>query len=177
MKREKGAEIEWIHFPLHPEIPPEGCTLEELFGATRVRYFETMRRRLIDLLDEEGLPHGRMDRAVNSRRAQELAKWAEQKPNGERIHDVLFRLYFVEDQNLYDLDVLVEAARSIGLDPDEARHTILDGTMEFAVDADWSRAREMGVTGVPTFLFGRVPVVGAQPYQTLAMAYDRYGAD
>lgn len=96
-------------------------------------------------------------------------------PGGDRIHDALFSAHFVEDRNLYELDVLVEAARSVGLDPDEATHTIIDGTMAPAVDEDWARARRMGVTGVPTFLFGELPVVGAQPYETLAMAYERYG--
>jgi predicted DsbA family dithiol-disulfide isomerase len=36
-----------------------------------------------------------------------------------------------------------------------------------AVDADWKRARELGVTGVPTFVFGNQGLVGAQPYEAL----------
>ena len=36
-----------------------------------------------------------------------------------------------------------------------------------AVDADWMKAREDGVTGVPTFVAGNRRVVGAQPYDAL----------
>ena len=36
-----------------------------------------------------------------------------------------------------------------------------------AVDADWEKARDYGVTGVPTFVAGGRGVVGAQPYETL----------
>jgi predicted DsbA family dithiol-disulfide isomerase len=36
-----------------------------------------------------------------------------------------------------------------------------------AVDADWQKSREYGVTGVPTFVAGGRGVVGAQPYEVL----------
>jgi predicted DsbA family dithiol-disulfide isomerase len=39
-------------------------------------------------------------------------------------------------------------------------------TYQAAVDADWEKSRQYGVTGVPTFVAGPV-VVGAQPYEAL----------
>ena len=36
-----------------------------------------------------------------------------------------------------------------------------------AVDADWGRCRNLGVTAVPTFLVGNKGIVGAQPYEVL----------
>ena len=36
-----------------------------------------------------------------------------------------------------------------------------------AVDDDWKLSRQIGVTGVPTFVAGRYGVVGAQPYEAL----------
>jgi len=35
------------------------------------------------------------------------------------------------------------------------------------VDADWQRAMQLGVTGVPTFVAQGRGVVGAQPYEIL----------
>ena len=40
--------------------------------------------------------------------------------------------------------------------------------MKAAVDRDWTLAANLGVTGVPTFVFGDKGVVGAQPYEVLA---------
>jgi predicted DsbA family dithiol-disulfide isomerase len=40
-------------------------------------------------------------------------------------------------------------------------------TFKAAVDEDWKLSRQIGVTGVPTFVAGRRGVVGAQPYETL----------
>jgi predicted DsbA family dithiol-disulfide isomerase len=40
-------------------------------------------------------------------------------------------------------------------------------TYQAAVDADWEKSRQYGVTGVPTFVAGGQGVVGAQPYEAL----------
>ena len=103
----------------------------------------------------------------NSRLAQELGKWADAQPGGEAIHDALFRAYFVEGRNIGDPETLVSIAASVGLPADQAREVISARTHKDAVDADWAKAREYGITGVPTFVAGGRSVVGAQPYEAL----------
>lgn len=159
-------EIHWTHFPLHPETPAEGRSLADLF-AGRTAQLADMQRRLQELAAEEGLPYGDRSHTYNSRLAQELGKWAETQPGGEAIHDALFRAYFVDDLNLAQPEVLVEIAESVGLDGAEARRVLEERTFREAVNADWQRSRELGVTGVPTFVIGRKGVVGAQPYEVL----------
>ena len=103
----------------------------------------------------------------NSRLAQELGKWADTQPGGEAIHDALFRAYFVDGRNIGDAQVLVEIAESVGLPGDKAREVLEQRSFKAAVDADWQKSREYGVTGVPTFVSGGRGVVGAQPYEVL----------
>jgi predicted DsbA family dithiol-disulfide isomerase len=103
----------------------------------------------------------------NSRLAQELASWAVSQPGGEAIHDALFRAYFVDGKNIGDLEVLVEISGQLGLNQARAREVIEKRTHKTAVDADWEKSREYGVTGVPTYVVGDRGVVGAQPYETL----------
>ena len=43
----------------------------------------------------EDLPYARRTRTYNSRLAQELGKWAETLPEGQGIHDALFRVYLM----------------------------------------------------------------------------------
>jgi len=119
-------------------------------------------------MDREGLPYN-VDRrwAYNSRLAQELAKWAETKSDGERIHDALFRAYFVDAKNIGQREVLVDLAQQIGLPADEATDVLLSRSFKDAVDDDWKRCATFGVNAVPTFLAGRYLMVGAQPYDQL----------
>ncbi len=159
-------KVQWVHFPLHPDTPQEGRSLEDLFrgrGYDVAKMQAQMRARM----QAEGLPYGDRRMTYNSRLAQELGKWADTQPGGEAIHDALFKAYFVDGLNIGDPKVLLEVAKSAGLDEAKAREVLETRSYKDAVDADWDKSRQYGVTGVPTFVAGRQGVVGAQPYETL----------
>ncbi len=156
----------WTHFPLHPETPDSGIPLEELFRG-RGYDIEAMKQRMSGLMAEENLPYGNRTHTYNSRFAQELAKWGESFPEGEALNLKLFEAYFAEGRNLAEPVVLLEVAEAAGLDRDAAEEMIRKRRFRDAVDADWKRAHELGVTGVPTFVSGNRGLVGAQPYEAL----------
>jgi len=118
-------------------------------------------------MEEEGLPYGERKMSYNSRLAQEIGKWAEGKTGGDRIHDLIFRAYFVDNVNISRPEVLLDLVARAGLPVEEARDALAGRAFKDAVDADWRRCRELGVTGVPTFLIGGSAVVGAQPYEVI----------
>ena len=155
-----------MHFPLHPDTPAEGTSIEELLRGRDIDV-RAAQNRLRALMDAEGLPYGSRTHTYNSRLAQEVAKWAETKLEGEAIHDALFKAYFVDGRNIGDSAVLVDVARSVGLPASEAADVLKERRYRAGVDADWAKSREYGVTGVPTFVSGGHGVVGAQPYEAL----------
>ena len=159
-------QVKFVHFPLHPDTPQQGKSLAELF-AGRGYDMAKMQAQMRARMDAEGLPYGERKMTYNSRLAQELGKWAESQPGGDAIHDALFKAYFVDGRNIGDPAALVEIAKSVGLDPVKAREIIEKRTHKAAVDADWEKSRQYGVTGVPTFVVGERGVVGAQPYEAL----------
>jgi predicted DsbA family dithiol-disulfide isomerase len=166
LQKEHGVKVKLVHFPLHPDTPPEGKSLQALF-AGRGYDIEKMQAQMRARMAAEGLPYGERTMTYNSRLAQELASWAESQPGGKAIHDALFRAYFVDAKNIGDADVLVSIAESVGLDSQKAREVIEKRTHKAAVDADWEKSRRYGVTGVPTFVMRNRGVVGAQPYDVL----------
>ena len=126
-----------------------------------------MQARMRGLMAQEGLPYGERTHTYNSRLAQELGAWAATQADGAGIHEALFQAYFVESKNIGAIDTLVEAAEAVGLSDAEARHVLVSRRFKDAVDADWQRALQLGVTGVPTFVAQGRGVVGAQPYEML----------
>jgi predicted DsbA family dithiol-disulfide isomerase len=62
------------------------------------------------------LPWGMRTRTYNSRRAQELGKWAEALGKGDEFHQAVFQAYFVHGRNIADISVLKGIAGTIGLD-------------------------------------------------------------
>jgi predicted DsbA family dithiol-disulfide isomerase len=175
LKQAFEVETRLVHFPLHPETPPEGRSMAELYAGRNVDP-EAIYARMKGLMDAEGLPYGRRTHTYNSRLAQELGKWADTQPGGEAIHDRLYRAYFVDARNIGDPEVLVEIAQSVGLSPDEARAVLAERRFKDAVDADWAKSRAYGITGVPTFVAARYGVVGAQPYEVLEQLLAKAGA-
>src|SRR5262245_6236543 len=135
-----------------------------------------MHARMKGLMDAEGLPYSRRTHTYNSRLAQELAKWADSQTGFEAIHDALYRAYFVDGRNIGDSEVLVEIAQSVGLPGQAAREVLADRSFKNAVDADWEKARQYGVTGVPTFVAGGYKLVGAHPYDVLEKLMRAAGA-
>jgi len=124
--------------------------------------------RMKALMEEEGLPYNsQRNMTYNSRLAQELAKWAESKGKGDEIHDPVFRAFFVDVKNLAKREVLLEIAQKIGLPADEAVEVLASRSFKGAVDKDWRRCGELGITAVPTFVVDRYALVGAHPYEEL----------
>lgn len=166
LQKEYEIRVRWVAFPLHPETPEDGLTLEELFAGRNID-IDKARERLRQVAGELGLPLGERTKTYNSRLAQELAKWAESKGKGDEFHRAVFEAYFVAGKNIGQVDELVLLAQSLGLRDREARQVLMSRTFKEAVDTDWSRCRALGITAVPTFVIDHQGVVGFQPYEVL----------
>jgi len=166
LRKNYEIEIQWRAFPLHPDTPEEGLTLEQLF-AGRGLDIDKMMSRLKTVADELGLPLGKRKKTYNSRLAQELGKWAEWKGKGDEFHNAVFRAYFVDGRNIGKVEELVGLAESVGLPGGEAKTVLQSRSFRKEVDSDWQRAHGLAITAVPTFVINKQAVVGAQPYEVL----------
>jgi len=151
---------------LHPYIPMEGMAIEDLFAGRNID-IPQMRKRLKTAADNAGLPYTGPKLACNSRLAQEMGKWAEAKGRGDAFHLAVFKAFFVDQENIGDLQILVELIERLGLPAEEARDVIQNRTYKEDVERDWVRSREQFVTAVPTFIMNQQRIVGAQPYDGL----------
>jgi predicted DsbA family dithiol-disulfide isomerase len=161
--KEFHVNVRWTVFPLHPEIPEEGMELADLFRGSGFD-IEAMMVRVMNVAEELELPLGERTLVSNSRRAQELGKWAESLGMGDAFRREVFHAYFAEGRNIAQPEELLRIAFDAGL-PGEHVAGILE-RREFAaqVDADWSRAMQLSVTAVPFYLYGEKPLVGFRPY-------------
>jgi predicted DsbA family dithiol-disulfide isomerase len=170
-------EIRWHPFQLNPDIPPEGVDrrayLEAKFGGPeRAREIYA---RVEDAGREEGIAFAfeRIARQPNTVDAHRCIAWAQsiapERTGG--LVDRLFRAYFTEGTNIGEIRELARLAGEAGYDAAAAlSHLESDaGRAEIAAaDKQW---KEMGISGVPFFIFNRrIAVSGAQPPGILADA-------
>src|SRR5207244_4777117 len=97
--------------------------MAELYAGRNVDP-EAMYARMKGLMDAEGLPYGKRTHSYNSRVAQELGKWADTQAGGDKLHDALYRAYFVEARNIGDPEVLLDIVQAVGLPVEAARQVL-----------------------------------------------------
>lgn len=175
LQQDYEVSLTWTTFPLHPEIPEEGLALTDLFEG-RSLDIDAMFERLRGVAAGLGLPLSDRRRTFNSRRAQELGKWAGQLGEADAFHAAVYRAYFAEGRNIGRQDELVALVKGLGLPTDEAERALREGLFHSEVDADWRRSRALGVRAVPTLLVGTRRLEGFHPYEELAALAERAGA-
>jgi predicted DsbA family dithiol-disulfide isomerase len=161
-------DIEWHPFQLNPDMPAEGMDrreyLETKFGGKdgALRAYAPIVERAeaaglnIDFAGIKNTPS-----TVNAHR---LIHWAGLEGRQTAAVSDLFRAYFVEGRDIGDLEVLIEIAQTIEMDPEMVRRLLNSDADMSDIQARDANARERGVTGVPTFIIANQHVVaGAQP--------------
>ncbi|MEO3869180.1 DsbA family oxidoreductase [Nonomuraea sp. B12E4] len=157
-------------FQLDPGAPKEGepviPALERKFGPNA----RQMTRRVIDTAAAEGLEmHYDKALSANTFEAHRLIEVAGRQGHGGEMADRLFRAHFSEGLDVGDADVLRGLAGEVG---------VADGGQGAEeVREQLGRARALGISGVPLFLFEeKYAVSGAQPEETFAAAIDEVAA-
>lgn len=173
-------EVRWLPFQLDASIPPGGIPratyLARKFGsaARASEIFDRVRQAGA----EEGIPFAFDKIAVspNTLDAHRVLHWA--GPQQDAAKERLLAAYFLEGVDLAARAELARLAGEAGLDRDEvARRLATDEDVE-AVTAAVARAHEIGVSGVPFFIFGgRYALSGAQPPDVLAQGVRQAAAE
>lgn len=176
---DEDVEVEWRSFELDPSAPKETDLPLDQALARKYRMSIDQARatmeRMRSMAEEEGLQFNFDDaQSGNTFDAHRLLQFAKTKGEGDAMKERLLRAYFTEGRPIADRETLVELAEEVGLDPDEARATLVSDGYEDAVRRDELEARQIGITGVPFFLIdGQYGVSGAQAADTLAKVLEQ----
>jgi predicted DsbA family dithiol-disulfide isomerase len=168
LKQAYDVEVIWHSYELRPigspPIPPE--------YLARIKATEP---RLVKMAREQyNVELNRGPMGIHSRSALIGAKVAEAQGKGSQYHAAMFRAYWQRANNIDDVDVLAEIARSIGLERESFLIALQDAHFAAQVDADIDEAYSYGLTGVPALIFGqRYLVSGAQPYEVLRQVVEK----
>jgi len=171
---ESGAtpfEIDWRIFQLDPGMPPEGVDrrthIEAKFGGPDK--MREIHARIEDAASEAGLVinFDRIERTPNTMDAHRLIRWSRAVDRQSAMVDRLFADYFVAGRDISDHAVLIEAARSVGMETEVVARLLSGDADREQLRKEEEEARKMGVNAVPCFILGgRYVIQGAQPVET-----------
>jgi len=161
--RELGVAVTALPFELHPEIPAEGRRVrpDGRLGST----FERVEAEC----EAAGLPFRRPTRMPNTHRALATAEVIriEWPTAFEALDKALFQAQFATGDALDDPDVLDALVEAAGAPSATVRNRVDNGVGSAAVARSMERARQVGVTGTPTWLIGELAIPGALPAETM----------
>ncbi|HUQ64139.1 MAG TPA: DsbA family oxidoreductase [Acidimicrobiales bacterium] len=172
-------DVVWRAFELNPSAPAtyDGDNTDRLarkYGVSRAEA-EAMNERVTRIADDEGLAF-RLDiaRPGNTFDAHRLLHLAAERGRQDELKEELLAAYQARAEAIGDHEVLVKAAVTTGLDEVEVRAVLQSDRYGDDVRADERAAQEIGVTGVPFFVFdGRYAVSGAQSSDVLLEVLQR----
>jgi predicted DsbA family dithiol-disulfide isomerase len=103
--------------------------------------------------------------------AHRLSWLAGEASRQDAMAETLFQAYFLEGADLSSTAVLLDLAQRAGLERAQAQAWLSDESTRAVVLDEDRQARELGVEGVPFFVFDRrLAVSGAQPPEVLLEA-------
>ncbi|KJS70578.1 MAG: hypothetical protein JL56_16640 [Desulfotomaculum sp. BICA1-6] len=172
LKQEYEIEEEWVGYELHPETPPEGKLLRQMFP----NYDPTT---MILNLNRAGAPYGitfsPLEVVANTRLALEAGEFAREAGLFEQAHERLLRAYFQEGENIGEKETLLRLLGEIGLNRQALGEALDNGTYATRLQQARAWAREHDVTALPTFIIeGKDKIIGAKPYEAFKRLLDAH---
>ncbi len=171
--------IQWRSFQLDPTAPAtSGESVNQMlahkYGMTLEQAIQK-NREVSELAAKEGLEY-HLDQAQrgNTFDAHRLIHLAARHNLQDAMKERLMKAYFTEGKAIGDLDTLVSLGSEVGLDTQQVRQTIESQAFAAEVKADEKRGSDLGIRGVPFFVFDeKFGVSGAQPAEVFLKVLDK----
>ena len=161
-------EVEWKSFQLNPGLVTDTTISINQYLAKVKGYPIEQAAKMNERFSQSGKALGleyNFDKVVvaNSYRAQNLIHFANIQGLQNEMEERLFKAYFTDGLNIDDLSVLVLLATETGLNIDGMEQALENKMYDAQVQKDIAEASQLGIHGVPFFVFNRKYAVnGAQ---------------
>lgn len=173
------ANVEFKSFELDPTTPKVSEksmyeVLAEKYGTT-VEAAKTMTEGVAEQAKTVGLDYNfDIMKPANTQDAHRLVKWATAKGKAKEANELLLQAYFLDGKEIGKNEVLLDLIESMGLPRNEAKDVLESDAFLTEVQADITRASQIGVRGVPFFVLNdKYAISGAQPLETFVGALNK----
>jgi predicted DsbA family dithiol-disulfide isomerase len=176
--RRDEVEVVYHAFELDPEIPPgEGTPILDVLAA-KYRLSPEQAGEAEAAVAAKAVADGlrfTTERVLgNTFDAHRLVRLGRERGLQAEVLQRLYEAYFAEGRPIFDRAELASLGAAAGLDAEQARQALADGSYADEVREDEAQAMSLGITGVPfAVLGGRYGVSGAQAGETFTAALDQ----
>ena len=178
MRPDVKFELFWRPYRLDPTIPREGVDRRAYLKA---KFGDSPRSSAMgEAIRSEGASEGisfafdKIAKSPNTLNSHRLVRWSLSAGVQDAVVERLFQAYFIDGRDIGDPAVLAAVASEAGMDG-ELVSSLLAGDADLeSVEREAGLASEMGITGVPTFIFdSKFMISGAREAELLVRVIDR----
>lgn len=175
--------VEFKSFLLDPTTPID--TEESIYTSLARKYnmseqeAKNMTSNVASRAKEVGLDYNFDDmKTANTTAAHRLAKLAAAQGKAEVYNERLMKAYFLEGEAIGRHDVLKQLAKEAELDMEAVERVLESNEYEDAVEQDIYEAQQIGVRGVPFFVFNnKYGLSGAQPQSLFEQTIEQVASE
>lgn len=183
-KAKDNVEIIWKSFQLDPDVVPiTGQSVDQYLANRKgvsVEKGKEMNDSMSNIASEVGLEYNLNTAVVNNTmNAHRLLHLAKQHGVQNDAKEALFKAYYTDSKNIGDNETLIDIGKIVGLDPTAIRSMLESDLYINEVREDQYEAQQIGVQGVPFFVFNnKYAVSGAQPTDVFTEVLEKvYGEE
>jgi predicted DsbA family dithiol-disulfide isomerase len=178
MRPESNIQVRWRPYRLDPTIPKEGVDRRAYLKA---KFGDSPRTQSMgEVIRAEGKRDGidfafeKIARSPNTTDSHRLVRWAATADCQDDVVERLFAAYFIDGKDVSDRSVLVAIAEDAGMDAALVADLLEQEADTGLVEREDALAHEMGISGVPTFIFdNKFMLSGAQEPEVLARVIEK----
>jgi predicted DsbA family dithiol-disulfide isomerase len=158
---------------LRPETPPQGIAARHITPKGAPLTATEQRAEALGIRFTRGRTW-----SSYSHYALEASAFAQEHGDAWRVHRALFKAYFEDLADIGDVDTVARIGGGAGVDADELRRALNEGTYRQLVDEGIQTSRDIGVTAIPTFIFNdEFAMVGAHELPSFRYAMEKLGVE
>jgi predicted DsbA family dithiol-disulfide isomerase len=178
MRPDLDVDVRWRAYRLDPTVPTEGVDrkayLRAKFGDSPRTQAMGEAIRAAGAGENIAFAFEKIARTPNTLDSHRLIRWAGSTGQQDQVVELLFKAYFEDGKDLGDRDVLTSVAEAAGMDSVLVAELLSQDADRAIVEREDALAHEMGISGVPTFIFANKYLIsGAQDPETIVRVIDR----
>lgn len=182
---EGQIDVTYKSYLLDPTTPVD--TTESVYESLSKKYnqsieqIKAMTSNVAERAKEVGLSYNFEEmKAANTVKAHRLTKWVESqsKELGAKFTEQVLQAYFIYGKAIGRDEELLEIVDSLGINREAAEEVLKNNTFMQEVEQDIYEANQIGVRGVPFFVFNnKWGISGAQPQELFEKTIEQAAQD
>ncbi len=171
LRKEYDVEVRHAPYLLDPSTPPEGKPRKPMTRPDDPPTEMELRAERLGIRFTRGRTW-----TSNTLLAHQGSEFAFEHGRDWEYTRAMFKAYFEDLRDIGTVDEVVAVGESAGLDAAALREALEQGTYRDRVIEGIRWTREIGVSGVPTYVFAeKYAIVGAQDYNVFESIIQRLG--